>query len=53
MKNKFGWDLPPGVTTKDIDDAFGEEEELTDEEWDDMVGDAEYDSRKDDRYTED
>ena len=23
MTNTFGWDLPPGVTTQMIDDAFG------------------------------
>ena len=25
MRNQFGWDLPPGVTNRMIDEAYGEE----------------------------
>ena len=30
---KFGWDLPPGCTQADIDNAFGCDEDETDEQY--------------------
>jgi hypothetical protein len=30
---KFGWDLPPGCTQNDIDNAFGFDEDETDEQY--------------------
>jgi len=29
LRNPFGWDLPPGCTDKDIDNAFGDPDTKT------------------------
>jgi hypothetical protein len=33
MSRTFGWDLPAGCSQRDIDQAFGEEEEETDAQY--------------------